>query len=97
MARNSGCRDATCRAVLRLVGTARRVNNVDIGQALRELREASGKQAKVVARGAAMSPSKLSKIENGALAPSVIDAERVLAALGVSGEMKARLMRLPGR
>ncbi|MEU2791429.1 helix-turn-helix transcriptional regulator [Streptomyces sp. NPDC007100] len=70
------------------------MNNVDIGQALRELREASGKQAKVVARGAAMSPSKLSKIENGALAPSVIDAERILTALGVSGGMKARLMEI---
>ncbi|KAA6214107.1 XRE family transcriptional regulator [Streptomyces albofaciens JCM 4342] len=70
------------------------MNNVDIGQALRELREASGKQAKVVARGAAMSPSKLSKIENGALAPSVIDAERILTALDVSGEMKARLVEI---
>ncbi|MFB1041480.1 helix-turn-helix domain-containing protein [Streptomyces chrestomyceticus] len=70
------------------------MNNIDIGQALRELREASGKQAKVVARGAAMSPSKLSKIENGVLAPSVIDAERILAALEVSGEAKTRLMEI---
>ncbi|WP_030662435.1 helix-turn-helix transcriptional regulator [Streptomyces rimosus] len=70
------------------------MNAIDIGQALRELREASGKQAKVVARGAAMSPSKLSKIENGVLAPSVIDVERILAALEVSEEAKVRLMEI---
>ncbi len=51
-------------------------------------------QAKVVARGAAMSPSKLSKIENGAVAPSVIDVERLLAALEISAEAKARLMEI---
>ncbi|MCB5907869.1 helix-turn-helix domain-containing protein [Streptomyces pinistramenti] len=67
------------------------VSGPGIGKALRELREAGGKQAKVVARGAAMSPSKLSKIENGVLAPSVIDVERVLAALDVPDDVKARL------
>ncbi len=67
------------------------MNNINIGQALRELREASGKQAKTVARSAAMSPSKLSKIERGALAPSVMDVERVLTALEVSEEVRARL------
>ncbi|MFF1376469.1 helix-turn-helix domain-containing protein [Streptomyces sp. NPDC058308] len=67
------------------------MNNINIGRALRELREASGKQAKAVARSAVMSPSKLSKIENEALAPSLIDVERILAALGVSEEVKARL------
>ncbi|MGW1077455.1 helix-turn-helix domain-containing protein [Streptomyces sp. NPDC002537] len=67
------------------------MNPTDLGRALRELREASGKQAKVVARSAAMSPSKLSKIENGVLPPSVIDVERVLAALEVSEEVKSRL------
>ncbi|MFF4159426.1 helix-turn-helix domain-containing protein [Streptomyces sp. NPDC001678] len=67
------------------------MNPTDLGKALRELREAAGKQAKAVARGAAMSPSKLSKIENGVLAPSVIDVERVLVALEVSDEVKGRL------
>ncbi|WEV27127.1 helix-turn-helix transcriptional regulator [Streptomyces sp. 71268] len=70
------------------------MKSTDIGQALRELREAGGKQAKAVARGAVMSPSKLSKIENGVLAPSVIDVERILTALEVSEEAKARLMEL---
>ncbi|MGW4032804.1 helix-turn-helix domain-containing protein [Streptomyces sp. NPDC004838] len=67
------------------------MNGTDLGRALRRLRETSGKQAKVVARSAVMSPSKLSKIENGALAPSVLDVERVLTALGVSEEVKAEL------
>ncbi|GGZ56826.1 transcriptional regulator [Streptomyces subrutilus] len=67
------------------------MNGTDLGRALRELRVASGKQAKVVARSAAMSPSKLSKIENGALAPSVLDVERVLTALEISKEMKEQL------
>ncbi|PZT72118.1 MULTISPECIES: helix-turn-helix domain-containing protein [unclassified Streptomyces] len=67
------------------------MNNINIGRALRELREAGGRQAKVVARSAVMSPSKLSKIENEALAPSVMDVERILTALEVSEEVKARL------
>ncbi|WEV29717.1 helix-turn-helix transcriptional regulator [Streptomyces sp. 71268] len=62
-----------------------------MGRALRDLRAASGKQAKAVARSAVMSPSKLSKIENGVLAPSLIDVERILSALEVSEEVKARL------
>ncbi|MFI9186237.1 helix-turn-helix domain-containing protein [Streptomyces goshikiensis] len=67
------------------------MNSTDLGRALRELRKASGKEAKAVARSAAMSPSKLSKIENGHLAPSVIDVERILSALGVPAEVKAQL------
>ncbi|GGZ26270.1 transcriptional regulator [Streptomyces inusitatus] len=67
------------------------MNGTDLGRALRELRVASGRQAKVVARSAAMSPSKLSKIENGALAPSVLDVERVLTALEIPKEVKEQL------
>ncbi|MEV0410076.1 helix-turn-helix transcriptional regulator [Streptomyces sp. NPDC050448] len=67
------------------------MNSTDLGRALRELRKAGGKEAKAVARSAAMSPSKLSKIENGHLAPSVIDVERILSALGVPAEVKAQL------
>ncbi|MFJ9212534.1 helix-turn-helix domain-containing protein [Streptomyces sp. NPDC102264] len=37
-----------------------------------------------MARGALMSPSKLSKIENAKLAPSAADVERILSALGVT-------------
>ncbi|MFJ3216996.1 helix-turn-helix domain-containing protein [Kitasatospora sp. NPDC086801] len=67
------------------------MRGTDLGKALRELRLASGKEAKAVARGAAMSPSKLSKIENGRLAPSVIDVERILTVLEVPDEAKVRL------
>ena len=60
-----------------------------LGTALRELRETSGLEAKAVARGAVMSRSKLSKIENGHTAPSVTDVDRILTALGGSEEVKA--------
>ncbi|MFE4916548.1 helix-turn-helix domain-containing protein [Streptomyces sp. NPDC056652] len=65
------------------------MNRAQLGTALRALRRASGKEAKAVARGALMSPSKLSKIENAKLAPSAADVERILSALGVSDEIKA--------
>ncbi|MFF6973007.1 MULTISPECIES: helix-turn-helix domain-containing protein [Streptomyces] len=67
------------------------MNRADLGKTLRDMRVACGKQAKVVARSAAMSPSKLSKIENGALTPSVLDVERILEALEVPAEIKANL------
>lgn len=55
---------------------------------MRALRVASGKEARAVARGALMSPSKLSKIENAKLAASAADVERILTAIGVSDEVK---------
>ncbi|MCC9741292.1 helix-turn-helix transcriptional regulator [Streptomyces sp. MNU89] len=64
------------------------MNKAHLGTALRALRRASGREAKSVARGAVMSASKLSKIENGRLAPSVTDVERILGALGVSDEIR---------
>ncbi|MGY5119407.1 helix-turn-helix domain-containing protein [Streptomyces sp. 900105755] len=63
----------------------------NIGAALRELREASGKEAKAVARSAAMSASKLSRIETGKATPAVMDVERILTAIGVSDEVRAEL------
>ncbi|MDQ0942623.1 helix-turn-helix transcriptional regulator [Streptomyces sp. V1I1] len=65
------------------------MNRAQLGAALRALRQASGKEAKAVARGALMSPSKLSKIENAKLQPSAADVERILVAIGVSNEIKA--------
>ncbi|MEU9011097.1 helix-turn-helix transcriptional regulator [Streptomyces sp. NPDC048479] len=65
------------------------MNRAQLGAALRALREASGKEAKAVARSALMSPSKLSKIENAKLQPSTTDVQRVLTAIGVSDEIKA--------
>lgn len=65
------------------------MNKAQLGTALRALREASGKEAKAVARSALMSPSKLSKIENANLLPSATDVERILTAIGVSDAIKA--------
>ncbi|MFI7100096.1 helix-turn-helix domain-containing protein [Streptomyces sp. NPDC050161] len=64
------------------------MNRAQLGAALRALRKASEKEAKAVARGAVMSPSKLSKIENGRLIPSPQDVARILTAIGVSDEVK---------
>jgi transcriptional regulator with XRE-family HTH domain len=75
-----------------MVGEARRVNRSQLGAALRALRLASGVEAKAVARGAVMSTSKLSKIENGSVAPSVTDVDRILTALRVPAEVKDRYM-----
>ncbi|MFI5762761.1 helix-turn-helix domain-containing protein [Streptomyces sp. NPDC051563] len=65
------------------------MNKAQLGATLRALREASGKEAKAVARSALMSPSKLSKIENANLLPSATDVERILTAIGVSDAIKA--------
>jgi transcriptional regulator with XRE-family HTH domain len=72
-----------------MAGQVRGVNRAQLGAALRALRVASDKEAKAVARGALMSPSKLSKIENAKLAASATDVERILTAIGVSDEVKA--------
>ncbi|MGW6389501.1 helix-turn-helix domain-containing protein [Streptomyces sp. NPDC055103] len=68
------------------------MNRSELGAALRALRDASGKEAKVVARGAVMSQSKFSKIETGKLSPSADDVERILTAIGVSDQVKAEYM-----
>ncbi|WP_414168002.1 helix-turn-helix domain-containing protein [Streptoverticillium reticulum] len=68
------------------------MNRADLGAALRALRQASGLEAKTVARGAVMSRSKLSKIETGNVAPSVVDVAQILTAIGVSEEVKAEYM-----
>ncbi|MGW3045792.1 helix-turn-helix domain-containing protein [Kitasatospora sp. NPDC001159] len=68
------------------------MNSTDLGKALRDLQSASGKEAKAVARSALMSPSKLSKILNGRIAPSVTDVERILAALDVPPNVAGQLI-----
>lgn len=75
-----------------MVGKVRRVNRAELGAALRALRQASDLEAKAVARSAAMSRSKLSKIENGNALPSVVDVEQILTAIGVSDEVKIEYM-----
>ncbi|MFD8452750.1 MULTISPECIES: helix-turn-helix domain-containing protein [Streptomyces] len=68
------------------------MNQAELGAALRALRQASGREAKAVARSAVMSTAKLSKIENGRVAPATADVERILTALGVSPEIKAEYL-----
>ncbi|MEW1614097.1 MULTISPECIES: helix-turn-helix transcriptional regulator [unclassified Streptomyces] len=68
------------------------MNKSGLGAALRVLRESSGLEAKAVARSAAMSRSKLSKIETGSIAPSITDVDCVLSAIGVSDDVKAEYM-----
>ncbi|MFF5011003.1 helix-turn-helix domain-containing protein [Streptomyces phaeochromogenes] len=68
------------------------MNRSELGAALRVLRQASGKEAKTVARSAVMSASKLSKIETGKLSPSADDVDRILTAIGVSDDVKAEYM-----
>ncbi|MEU8784146.1 helix-turn-helix transcriptional regulator [Streptomyces sp. NPDC048637] len=75
-----------------MVGEVRGVNRAQLGAALRALRQASGKEAKSVARSAVMSASKLSKIETAKVAPSAADVERILTAIGVSDEVKAEYL-----
>ncbi|MFM9368753.1 helix-turn-helix domain-containing protein [Streptomyces sp. Da 82-17] len=68
------------------------MNRSQLGAALRALRDTSGKEAKAVARSAVMSPSKLSKIETGKLAPNADDVHRILTAIGVSEKVAAEYM-----
>ncbi|AOP49998.1 helix-turn-helix domain-containing protein [Streptomyces lydicus] len=68
------------------------MNQAELGAALRALRQASGKEAKAVARSAVMSTAKLSKIENGRVAPATADVERILTVLDVSPEIKAEYL-----
>ncbi|MEV7834782.1 helix-turn-helix transcriptional regulator [Streptomyces subrutilus] len=70
------------------------MNRAQLGTALRALRQASGKEAKAVARSAVMPASKLSKIETAKVAPSVADVERILTAIGVSDEVKAEYLEV---
>ncbi|NDZ61339.1 helix-turn-helix domain-containing protein [Streptomyces anulatus] len=68
------------------------MNRSELGIALRILRNASGKEAKTVARSAVMSPSKLSRIETGKISPSAEDVDRIMTAIGVSEDVKAEYM-----
>ncbi|WP_018654031.1 helix-turn-helix domain-containing protein [Actinomadura flavalba] len=69
-----------------------RLNSLDLGPALRELRLASARQANSVARGASMSKSKLSKIENGRVQPSVVDVDLILKVLDVPDEIRMEFL-----
>ena len=65
-----------------------------LASALRDLRRASGLSGERLARRCHMSQSKVSRIENGRLLPSVIDVDRILRALGVDQATSAELLAL---
>lgn len=63
-----------------------------LAESLRELRRAAGLSGERLAARAAMSQSKVSRIESGRLLPSVVDVERIVAALGVPQELSGELL-----
>jgi transcriptional regulator with XRE-family HTH domain len=62
--------------------------------ALRDLRRAAGLSGERLARRCHMSQSKVSRIENGRLLPSVVDVDRILRALGVDRATSGELLAL---
>ena len=69
-------------------------NRADLGSALRSLRAERGLTADRLAVRVHMSPAKLSKIENGRVAPSALDVERILTALDVGSDVRDEVIRL---
>jgi transcriptional regulator with XRE-family HTH domain len=65
-----------------------------LASALRDLRRAAGLSGERLARRCHMSQSKISRIENGRLLPSVIDVDRMLRALDVDQATSAELLAL---
>jgi transcriptional regulator with XRE-family HTH domain len=65
-----------------------------LASALRDLRRASGLSGERLARRCHMSQSKVSRIENGRLLPSVVDVDRILRALGVDQATSGELLAL---
>lgn len=57
-------------------------HRVNLADALRDLRKASGLSGARLAERCQLSQSKISRIETGRLLPSIVDVERLLAALG---------------
>ena len=65
-----------------------------LASALRDLRRASGLSGERLAVRCHMSQSKVSRIENGRLLPSVIDVDRILRTLGVDQATTTELLAL---
>jgi transcriptional regulator with XRE-family HTH domain len=66
----------------------------ELAVALRELRKAAGLSGERVAVRCGMSQSKVSRIENGRLLPSMIDVEQMLDALGADPPTRDDLLAL---
>ncbi|GAA4694625.1 Scr1 family TA system antitoxin-like transcriptional regulator [Streptomyces youssoufiensis] len=69
----------------------------DLAEALRGLRRASGLSGERLAVRCNMSQTKISRIETGRALPSVMDVERILAALNVPFEVADELLKLARR
>ena len=65
-----------------------------LAAALGDLRKAAGLSGERLAVRCGMSQSKVSRIENGRLLPSVVDVQMILDALGVDAEIREDLLRL---
>ncbi len=66
----------------------------NLASALHDLRKASGLSGDRLARRCGMSQSKVSRIENGRLLPSVVDVEQMLTALEVDRATRNELLVL---
>lgn len=66
----------------------------DLAEVLRELRRAAGLSGERLALRCAMSQSKISRIESGKILPTVVDVERILAALEVPSVQARELLAL---
>jgi transcriptional regulator with XRE-family HTH domain len=62
-------------------------SKADLAQALKQLRREAGLTGQSLARRCNMSQSKISKIENGRVTPSIVDVERMLRALNAPAEL----------
>ncbi|MEU4493108.1 helix-turn-helix transcriptional regulator [Streptomyces sp. NPDC023998] len=69
----------------------------DLAEALKDLRLAAGLSGERLAVRCNMSQTKISRIETGRALPSVIDVERILAALGTPQEVTQELLVLARR
>lgn len=63
-----------------------------LAESLRALRKAAGLSGERLAARAAMSQSKISRIESGKVLPTVLDVERILKALEVPAEAACELL-----
>jgi transcriptional regulator with XRE-family HTH domain len=66
----------------------------ELAGTLRSLRKAAGLSGERLAARCAMSQSKISRIEQGKMLPSVIDVQQILSALQVPGEVARDLLDL---
>ncbi|SFT84789.1 Helix-turn-helix domain-containing protein [Actinopolyspora lacussalsi subsp. righensis] len=65
-----------------------------LAETLRDLRKAAGLSGERLAARAAMSQSKISRIESGKVLPTVVDVERVVNALEAPSEVASELLSL---